>query len=135
MDQQYLSSYLKRNDPIRLLKDQRDCHTDKLILPIFRPLAYAAVSCYYLFVMGNNLSFWQLVLVYFLSIWSLVWKGIALWRAAKHSQRNWFIVILVLNTIGLLEILYLFRFCKKRMTVEEVKHGLQKLLYTRSKST
>jgi len=54
-------------------------------------------------------------------IWSLPWKGVAMWTAAKHSQKNWFIVILILNTLGILEIIYLFRFAKKRMTFRDLK--------------
>ncbi|OGY38747.1 MAG: hypothetical protein A2418_02375 [Candidatus Brennerbacteria bacterium RIFOXYC1_FULL_41_11] len=46
--------------------------------------------------------------ILFLLSWSLVWKGLALWRAARSSQRNWFIVLLVVNTLGVLEIFYLF---------------------------
>jgi|WetSurSiteA1Bulk_404760.scaffolds.fasta_scaffold02542_3 hypothetical protein len=42
------------------------------------------------------------------SIWSLAWKGYALWVAARKESKIWFVVILVLNTIGLLEILYIF---------------------------
>lgn len=53
--------------------------------------------------------------------WSLLWKGIALWRSAKSDQRNWFVVILIINTAGILEILYLFRFAKKTMTLSELK--------------
>ena len=41
-------------------------------------------------------------------VWVMVWKGLGLWRAAEHRARGWFIVILVLNTLGLLEIIYLF---------------------------
>ena len=44
--------------------------------------------------------------------WSLVWKGMALWRSARDNQRNWFIVLLVVNTLGLLEIFYLFAWDK-----------------------
>ncbi len=40
--------------------------------------------------------------------WSLVWKGMALWRSARNNQRNWFVALLVVNTLGLLEIFYLF---------------------------
>jgi len=68
-----------------------------------------------------DIAFWQNFLIYVLYIWSLIWKGIALWRAAHLKQRNWFIVMLVLNTVGLLEIVYLFRFAKKRLTFEEIK--------------
>jgi hypothetical protein len=45
-----------------------------------------------------------------LVLWSLVWKGWALWRAAKNDSKPWFIVLLVVNTLGILEILYIFVF-------------------------
>lgn len=73
-----------------------------------------------------DVPLWQATLVYLLSIWSLIWKGIALWRAVNNNQRNWFIVMLVLNTVGILEIIYLFRFAKKRLTWSEIKHWFQK---------
>jgi uncharacterized membrane protein YedE/YeeE len=43
-----------------------------------------------------------------------VWKGFALWRAAELKQKKWFIALLVINTIGILEILYLFVFSKPK---------------------
>ena len=43
-----------------------------------------------------------------LILWSIVWKGLALWRAAKRGDKVWFLVFLVLNTLGILEIIYLF---------------------------
>jgi hypothetical protein len=47
-----------------------------------------------------------------LLVWSLVWKGLALWHAARLGNNRWFIVILLLNTMGILEIFYLFRVVK-----------------------
>ena len=41
-------------------------------------------------------------------IWSLVWKGLALWRAAELRQKYWFTAILVINSLGILDIIYLF---------------------------
>ncbi len=41
-------------------------------------------------------------------LWSLLWKGLALWRAAKRGDTWWFIAFLILNTLGILEIVYLF---------------------------
>ena len=41
-------------------------------------------------------------------VWSLLWKGLALWRAAKRGDMWWFIAFLVVNTAGILEIIYLF---------------------------
>ncbi|MCX7589872.1 MAG: DUF5652 family protein [bacterium] len=47
-------------------------------------------------------------------IWSLIWKGLALWKAAKKENKVWFIVLLVLNTFGILEILYLYVFSEAK---------------------
>jgi hypothetical protein len=41
-------------------------------------------------------------------LWSLLWKGLALWRAAKRGDMWWFIAFLLINTLGILEIIYLF---------------------------
>lgn len=49
-----------------------------------------------------------------LALWSLAWKGIALWKAAKNDSKPWYIALLVFNTVGILEILYIFVFSKKR---------------------
>ena len=49
-----------------------------------------------------------------LLIWSLFWKGFALWRAGRHNQPYWFIALLLVNTVGLLEIVYLVWFQKNR---------------------
>jgi len=51
---------------------------------------------------------------YVIIAWSLIWKGLALWRAAKNDSKIWYVVLLVLNTIGILEILYYFIFGKKK---------------------
>lgn len=48
-------------------------------------------------------------------------KGVALWRAANLKQRNWFIAILVLNTLGILDLIYLFKFAEKKLTIKEVR--------------
>jgi len=47
-----------------------------------------------------------------ISLWALAWKGIALWKAAGKKSVVWFIVLLVVNTVGILEILYIFIFSK-----------------------
>ena len=47
-------------------------------------------------------------------LWSFYWKGRALWRAAKNDNRKWFIALLVINTLGILEILYIYVFGKKK---------------------
>ena len=49
-------------------------------------------------------------------IWVLPWKGVALWKAARNGQKGWFIVILALNTLAILEIIYIFTFGKKKIS-------------------
>ena len=54
-----------------------------------------------------------------LIIWSIVWKGLALWRAARAGHKSWFVAMLVINTLGILEILYLYVFSKKTRQAKE----------------
>ncbi|PIC82900.1 DUF5652 family protein [Sporosarcina sp. P1] len=53
---------------------------------------------------------------YVIIIWSVIWKGIALWHSARNKQLAWFVVLLIVNTIGLLEIIYLIFFRKDKKT-------------------
>lgn len=46
-------------------------------------------------------------------LWTLPWKGWALWRAARRASKGWFIALLLIQTLGILEILYIFVFSKK----------------------
>ena len=47
-------------------------------------------------------------LIAILVIWTLVWKGLALYRAARAGDKWWFIIMLVVNTAGILELIYYF---------------------------
>jgi hypothetical protein len=47
-----------------------------------------------------------------IALWVLPWKGVALWKAARREQKWWFIPLLIINTVGLLEIAYIFIFSK-----------------------
>jgi hypothetical protein len=55
---------------------------------------------------------WLLVIA---MIWSLVWMGIAMWKAAKKHHIVWFVVFLIFHTLGILEILYIFWFSKIKL--------------------
>jgi len=48
------------------------------------------------------------VLIAAVVVWSLAWKGASLWRAAKDNSKPWFITLLVSNTVGALDAVYLF---------------------------
>jgi uncharacterized membrane protein len=64
------------------------------------------------------------ILLVILAIWTIPWKGYALWTAVKRNQKVWFIVLLILNTVGILEIFYIFKIAKKSWT--EVKRDFSK---------
>ena len=38
---------------------------------------------------------------------TLILKGIALWRAARRGEKSWFVALLVVNTLGILEAIYI----------------------------
>ena len=63
-------------------------------------------------MLGMSIGLFVFALV-LASIWSLVWKGWALWIAARRGHKVWFIALLVINTLGILEIIYIFTIGKK----------------------
>ncbi|MFA6963937.1 MAG: DUF5652 family protein [Patescibacteria group bacterium] len=48
----------------------------------------------------------------FIVLWSVVWKGLALWRAARRNEPGWFVPLLAINTVGIFEIIYYFCIAK-----------------------
>ena len=56
----------------------------------------------------QNLS----IIIILATLWVLPWKGFALWKAARKKHIVWFIVLLIVNTLAILEILYIFWFSK-----------------------
>ncbi|OGG78454.1 hypothetical protein A3A36_02045 [Candidatus Kaiserbacteria bacterium RIFCSPLOWO2_01_FULL_52_12b] len=61
--------------------------------PFFVPVVYSVI-----------------ILIIAVVIWSVIIKGFALWHAARASQTGWFVSLLVINTLGILEIIYLIWF-------------------------
>lgn len=56
--------------------------------------------------------------------WTLPWKIIALWRAAKRGEKVWFIVLLVMNSLAILDILYIYVF-SRRSVLDKIKEKLK----------
>ena len=54
-----------------------------------------------------------------LVLWTIPWKGVALWKAARLRDKWWFIAILIINTLAVLEILYIFIFSKRKTLKKE----------------
>lgn len=77
----------------------------------------------------NNFSLF-LFLLFVLMIWSLVWKGLSLWKSARLGHKPWFVAMLIINTAGILDILYLFVFSKmlKGDRKKELSDNIQKEL-------
>lgn len=59
------------------------------------------------FIIENQWIIWLVLL------WTIPWKGVALWKAARNSHKAWFIILLVFNTFAILEIFYVFIFSRK----------------------
>jgi methionyl-tRNA synthetase len=51
-------------------------------------------------------------------LWSIPWKIAGLWRSAQNGDKVWFGVLFFINTLGFLEILYLFFFNKKSKVLD-----------------
>lgn len=54
----------------------------------------------------------SLPILFVIIIWTAVWKALALWKSARKNSPIWFIILLIVNTLGILEILYIFIFSK-----------------------
>lgn len=57
-----------------------------------------------------------------IALWSLAWKGWALWTAAQNKSKWWFIILLILNTAGILDIIYIFLVAKKKLHISFGDH-------------
>ena len=56
---------------------------------------------------------WLITGIIVLAIWDSVWKLIALWKSARNNHLAWFICIAVINTLGILPIVYIILNRKK----------------------
>lgn len=54
-----------------------------------------------------------------IAIFSLVLKGCALWTAVKRDEKGWFVALLLINTMGILEVFYLYAIAGK--TFDDLK--------------
>lgn len=53
-------------------------------------------------------------LIVVLAVWEAIWKAIGLWKSARNNQLKWFICIAIFNTAGILPIVYIEWFQKKK---------------------
>jgi len=55
---------------------------------------------------------WVVPLLIIIAIWDIIWKGIGMWKSARSRQLAWFVIMFILNTVGILPIIYLLYFQK-----------------------
>jgi len=56
----------------------------------------------------------MLLIIPLVVAWSMAWKGVALWRAGRNGHLAWFIAIFIINTVGILEMVYIFAFSQRK---------------------
>jgi methionyl-tRNA synthetase len=74
------------------------------------------------------------VIVLFL-LWSLPWKGLALWKSARRGQLGWFVVLLFVNTLAILDIIYLMFFSGNDREIEKIDEMVSNEPVARNKYT
>ena len=62
-------------------------------------------------------------LVVVIVLGALALKAFSLWYAARAGQKIWFVAILLLNTFGILEIIYLLWFRPKNPAASDPSEG------------
>ncbi len=62
------------------------------------------------FALTGFIFFIVLILVF----WEIVWKAIAMWKAARLGDKTWFICIVIFNTAGILPIIYILAVARKK---------------------
>ena len=56
--------------------------------------------------------------------WSLAWKGASLWRAARNQSKPWFVTLLLSNTLGVLDAIYLFGVDRRNRADDRVEEAI-----------
>lgn len=69
-----------------------------------------------------GLFFALIPLLILVMVWTVAIKGYALWHAARNGQKEWFIALLVLNTLGILEVIYLVWFRSDKQKLSSLHH-------------
>jgi methionyl-tRNA synthetase len=79
----------------------------------------------YLTQISEQLGISIILIICFL-FWSYIWKLLALWKSARKNSPVWFILLALINTVGILEILYIFVFSEVKMNKSKKKKSLKK---------
>lgn len=64
----------------------------------------------------------EFLVIFVIIFWTFVWKIYSVWISAKNGHRIWFIFLVFFNTLGILDMIYIFFVLKK--SIKEVKKDL-----------
>ena len=59
----------------------------------------------------DTVPMWVLLLI---MLWVLPWKGYSMWLAAQRKDKKWFLILLIINSLAILDIIYIFFVAKKK---------------------
>lgn len=80
--------------------------------------------------MQSPIFFWGMG---FWFVWDLVWKGLAMWKAAKRNEPWWFVALMLINSVGILPIAYLLVWCRVVEEGGDVKSVISKVKTVKKK--
>lgn len=72
-------------------------------------------------MVGITMSGLSTTWVILLLLWTLPWKGYALWLAARTDSPWWFIALLIVNTAAILDIIYIFAVGRPHLKKQEAE--------------
>jgi len=90
---------------------------DSYLVELWEDMVYTGAMRNY--DMGLGLAAWiqtHHLLFALLVLWSIFWAGLALWHSGRRGQFLWFFVFLIVHTLGILEIIYLFGVLKLKFS-------------------
>lgn len=64
--------------------------------------------------------------VYPILIWTIIWKAVASWKAARKGHLLWFVVFFIVNTAGILPMIYIFFFQNMKFVKKKGKNVSKK---------
>lgn len=56
-------------------------------------------------IVNNGLLFSIGIII--ISVWDTIWKLMAMWKAAERKSKAWFVLLSIINSVGILPIIYL----------------------------
>ena len=62
---------------------------------------------------------WLVPIIIILSVWEVVWKLIAMWKAGRNNHLAWYICIAIFNTVGILPIIYILMHRNKPPAIQD----------------